>query len=363
MLDFFMGANTPRGFVSRFDGLADPAEGGRLWVVKGGPGTGKSTLMKEVRAALAPYCREIHSIRCSADPGSLDAVVFPEHRLAIADGTPPHPLEPRYPGAFENVVSVCGCWDQDALYARRREIEELSDFCGELHREAANALRCGCRLVGEGRALLSRAVKREKLADFCRAFARREFPAAPEAPEETRRLLWAVTGEGRTAYPATLSALCPRLWVLEDDWGEVAGPMASLLRELALEAGLPVLTGLDPLAPADRPEAVLVPQLGVGFASCGAFGMPEAPWPGAKKMRASRFLDPAALREHRRRLSFLSGAAGSLFDQASARMQEARLAHDDLEKIYASAMDFEAVKALAERTAEDLLRAAHVKVC
>ena len=45
-LHFFLGANTPQGFVSRFDQLADWREGWREFVLKGGPGTGKSTLMR-----------------------------------------------------------------------------------------------------------------------------------------------------------------------------------------------------------------------------------------------------------------------------------------------------------------------------
>jgi Cdc6-like AAA superfamily ATPase len=47
-LHFFLGANTPQGFVSRYDQLADPTDGWHEFVIIGGPGTGKSTMMKKI---------------------------------------------------------------------------------------------------------------------------------------------------------------------------------------------------------------------------------------------------------------------------------------------------------------------------
>ena len=40
------GGNTSKGFYSRFDNIISPEEARRIFVIKGGPGTGKSTLMK-----------------------------------------------------------------------------------------------------------------------------------------------------------------------------------------------------------------------------------------------------------------------------------------------------------------------------
>ena len=36
---FFMGANTPGGFVGYLDDLYDPADGWRAYLIKSGPGT------------------------------------------------------------------------------------------------------------------------------------------------------------------------------------------------------------------------------------------------------------------------------------------------------------------------------------
>lgn len=90
ILRFFLGANSSQGFVSRFDQLGNPNEGWRCTIIKGGPGTGKSSIMKSLVTAMADQCNYIEEIYCSSDVDSLDGVIFPEKKLSIADGTSPH---------------------------------------------------------------------------------------------------------------------------------------------------------------------------------------------------------------------------------------------------------------------------------
>lgn len=97
-LRFLLGANTPQGFVSRFDQLADVDEGWRTLVIKGGPGSGKSTMMKKIAAELQKKHGTIEMIHCSSDVDSVDGVIIPALKLAIADGTPPH-------GRVHNIIN------------------------------------------------------------------------------------------------------------------------------------------------------------------------------------------------------------------------------------------------------------------
>ena len=48
---FFAAANTSSGFVSFFDRLFDPKTLKKIYILKGGPGVGKSTLMKNAAKA------------------------------------------------------------------------------------------------------------------------------------------------------------------------------------------------------------------------------------------------------------------------------------------------------------------------
>ena len=52
-VQYFLGANSPQGFYSLYSELIDPETAKTVYILKGGPGCGKSTLMKQVAARLA----------------------------------------------------------------------------------------------------------------------------------------------------------------------------------------------------------------------------------------------------------------------------------------------------------------------
>lgn len=93
-IQYFLGANSPSGFYSLYDQLLPPETARAIYILKGGPGCGKSTLMRAV-AALARQAGEgAEYILCSGDPDSLDAVIFPNLAVALVDGTAPHGMAP-----------------------------------------------------------------------------------------------------------------------------------------------------------------------------------------------------------------------------------------------------------------------------
>lgn len=87
---FFLGANSSQGFVSRFDQLERQKDSWNTYIIKGGPGSGKSTLMKKIAAALQKKGGYIEEIYCSSDANSLDGLILHRQSVSIADGTPPH---------------------------------------------------------------------------------------------------------------------------------------------------------------------------------------------------------------------------------------------------------------------------------
>lgn len=88
--NYFLGANTASGFVSRFDQLHTDRRIKKLIILKGGPGCGKSTFMKKLRKTAADLGADTESCPCSSDPSSLDALLIPAAGLAVVDGTAPH---------------------------------------------------------------------------------------------------------------------------------------------------------------------------------------------------------------------------------------------------------------------------------
>ena len=148
---FFLGANTPSGFYSLYDQMLDPAEARRVFLLKGGAGCGKSSLMKRVAASLEEAGQSVEYIRCSGDPDSLDAVIFPQLKAAIVDATAPHVQEPRLPGVVESYVDLGRFYDHPALAEKREEIEKATLGYKSHYTRAYRCLTAAAQLLEDNR--------------------------------------------------------------------------------------------------------------------------------------------------------------------------------------------------------------------
>lgn len=91
---YFLGANSPQGFYSLYDQLIKIEDAAAVYILKGGAGCGKSTLMRQVALAAEDENEQVEYILCSGDPDSLDAIVLPAQGVALVDGTAPHAAAP-----------------------------------------------------------------------------------------------------------------------------------------------------------------------------------------------------------------------------------------------------------------------------
>lgn len=116
--NFFLGANSGEGFQNLFSQITDLEDTYDLMVLKGGPGVGKNTFMREIGRAMEAAGTPVEYLWCSGDPDSLDGVVLPDLRCAVVDGTSPHVVEPRYPAAVDRYVDLGRFYDLTAAKAR-----------------------------------------------------------------------------------------------------------------------------------------------------------------------------------------------------------------------------------------------------
>ena len=124
--NMFPGGNTSKGFYSYYDYILPQQEAVRIFCLKGGPGTGKSTLMKEIGSYFAAKGEQIEFMWCSSDPVSLDGLVLKDRGVAIVDGTSPHFVDPVNPGAVDEIVDLGRFWNQEELEESREKIIECN---------------------------------------------------------------------------------------------------------------------------------------------------------------------------------------------------------------------------------------------
>ena len=132
--EYFAGGNSSEGFFSYSSYIMSQSKAKKIICIKGGPGTGKSTLMKmAARKYWDTY--DVELFHCSSDPDSLDGVVVPQLGLAIVDGTAPHVIDPIHPAAVDTIFNAGDFWVEAGIKAHRESIVLLSAAIAEGYRD------------------------------------------------------------------------------------------------------------------------------------------------------------------------------------------------------------------------------------
>lgn len=120
--NFFAGANTGEGFVNRFKNINN--DDGFMYIIKGGSGTGKSSMMKKIGEHFLKKNFDVEYYYCSSDVSSLDGVRICKLNVCVVDGTSPHIMEADIPNIKNKIINV-GEFIKNDVYSYKNEIEEI----------------------------------------------------------------------------------------------------------------------------------------------------------------------------------------------------------------------------------------------
>ena len=351
-IQYFLGANAPSGFYSLYHELLSPEEASAIYILKGGPGCGKSTLMRRIGARMEQEGLAAEYILCSGDPASLDALVLPQLKIALVDGTAPHVVEPKYPGAVERYVNMGACYDTAALSQLRSEIMSCMSGYKGCYQRAYRCLDASSSIFEDVRSTLLTDGLAEKLAKRARGILSRELPRRRGVTGQVRqRFLGAVTHMGQLCLFDTALVQCGRIYELSDSYGLAHELLIHLLAG-AVSGGYDVVACPDPMAP-DRLAHLLIPQLGLAFLTSS----PALPFPGTpyRRLRLDAAADREILRHNRPRLRFARKVSAALLEEAVASLEQAKAMHDDLEAVYNPHVNFGLVNEIAQAIGDEIL--------
>ncbi len=344
---YFAGANTSRGFVGAYPALVREGELDRLYILKGGSGTGKSTLIRNCaeRARLAGA--QVTMLLCSSDPASADGVILVGkngRRAAVVDGTAPHTMDPTLPGAVGEIVSLGECWQTAVLTAARSEIGHHTAEKQAAYRLAYRYLAAYGEITDAARALLSECVLKDKMT----AAVRRLTAGIPKGKAFREEILYTSAVSMRGLYRlSTFGQLAGREISVLDAYGS-ASFFWDALRDTAAERRCTVYFAPAPGETKTSFEAYL-PESGAAFRT--VFEREED---GGAVVNMQRFLDRRALAAVRGRLRFADRCREMLMTGALEALGRAREHHFALEEIYKTAMDFTAVEEIGVRIAQKI---------
>ena len=352
---YFASSNSSEGFKNRYREVFGRAD--KLYVIKGGPGTGKSSLMKKCALAAEKKGYGVEYYYCSSDPESLDGVLIfvNGEAIGIVDGTAPHLWEPELVGAREELIDLGRFWNSELLREQKNEILALNNKKSAAYRRAYAYLRSCGNLRAVTDSLLKKATDYQKLRSAAERLARSldlENGKASVIPAIT----CAVSMNGRCKLD-TFEQGSERLWRVSDFYGvgewfldELADCLGAYNASLRLS--------YDPIN-ADRTDGIFVENIKCGFVlsrhdSSGAEEREENE--NDKLINPKRFIHTEKLREIRGELRYAARLYQDCLDGALHALSEAKVYHFLLEDIYKHAMHFGALGEFAKEFVEKIVK-------
>lgn len=338
-VEIFLGANSADGFINRFTSPYNAKDNWKCYIIKGGPGTGKSSFMKKVANKAVKLGEQVTVCPCSSDPDSLDAVILHKRKKVVLDGTAPHIVDPKYPGVCEQILNFGDFWNEDVLTRHKDDIIRLTDENKLYHTKASKYLSALGRLIRDDMRISLIACDIEKTVNFAQRLAHKVLKQQNKAPAEEICFLNAVTPKGNVFFKDTIEKYAQDKVVINDEYGTVSGIILSVVRDIALSLGYSIITVKNNILPSDKTDCIIVKEANVAFCTDNIF----TPIDSDRKIRITRFTDKEVMQSYVKRLRFNKKLEKELLESATDTIAKAKAVHDSLEECYKAAMDYTAL--------------------
>lgn len=325
---YFLGANSDKGFVSYFKQLQDASASLQLLILKGGPGSGKSTLMKRVAAYAQENGHTVEYVPCASDKQSLDAFIDLTKGFAMVDGTAPHVEDPHYPGALQHIMYTGNLWNCDLLEKNKGDIICLTERINALHSSAAAYIKGAGALLGENAKKSEAYIKTDSFYKVSEKIVR-NLPA-DSGGKEIKRLLSAVSVGEIVRFEETVSVLSQKTVVIDDAWGAYTDRLIKFVISCASERGIGVISFPCSVSK-ERYEHLYIPATGLFITTFKS---------GIHCKNAEIYNDLYEKIEDEHIFVQRKETAALLLEKACGEVKSAKMLHDELERYYVEAMDF-----------------------
>ncbi|MFB6466308.1 PRK06851 family protein [Cytobacillus sp. Hz8] len=347
--NYFAGGNTARGFFSLYESNLQGLS--RVYILKGGPGTGKSTLMKTIGNNWLKKGFNIEFLHCSSDNDSIDGVIIPALKVGIVDGTAPHIIEPAAPGAIEEYVNLGEAWDSEKLSLQASEIIFLNSQIKEAFQSAYRTFNSALSIHDDWEKIYIENMDFKK-ADELTATLKKSFFANMSLNKKAdirHRFLGAATPKGAVDFVPNLTEDIPKRYFIK---GRAGSGKSTLLKELATKAearGFDVEIyhcGFDP----HSLDMVIVRELGIAIFDSTA---PHEYFPSRDGDEIvdmyEKVIMPGTDEIYAERIAEIAKLYRAKMNEATGYLAQAKELHDHLEAIYLEAMDFQVADGIRER--------------
>ena len=358
--EFFPGGNTWQGFYSLYDYVIEK-DARRIFVMKGGPGVGKSRFMRLIgnEMLMRGYNVEFHY--CSSDNYSLDGVVLPDIKIALVDGTAPHIIDPQNPGVVDEIIHLGDHWNEKKLAAHRDDVLAVNKKYKRTFRTVYSSLKGAKVAFDEWSGYIRESRNEAEINDLTYKIIRAIFGGdhnpKGNTPHERHLFASAITPDGIVNKYESILQGYHKIFVLKGKPGSGKSKIIKAVQCAAAVAGLGTEVFRCGFAPEDY-DAVLIPELktGIIYTEYPLVSRVSKVCGEITAYNLDAFLEPGKLGSYRVEIEDCSTRFWQLIHRAIAYLKTAKGLHDKMEEYYISSMDFDAVNKRREATLRRILQ-------
>lgn len=363
---YFPGNNTPQGFYSYYNYILGQREANRIICLKGGPGTGKSTFLKYIGKGLEQEGIDVDYLHCSADEHSLDGILVPEKSIAIIDGTSPHVIDPKTPGAVDCILNFGDFWNDKMIAVEKEKIIAHNELCSRWYRIGYGYLQAAGS-IGKTLAMIqNEGIEDSELYGFASDVIHREYKDYPISmgPGRIKKFFaTAITPYGFYNGIKDILAGIKKVYLFNVPEGYQNQSVMQMILEGAKYRGLDVWCYYCPMGPEDKIEHMVIPQLSLAFVTTNKWHDVEA-WELTDLEGEEReiiHLDICDYQSYyftesnRSLLLQLGTYYEDMLNAAVYAFSKAKENHDAVEGFYTGTMDFESVNRKAKELIDEIL--------
>ncbi|WP_410984379.1 PRK06851 family protein [Bacillus cereus] len=357
ILNYYAGGNTARGFYSLYEENLIGLE--RLFILKGGPGTGKSSLMKAIGREWAGRGYDIELLHCSSDNKSIDGVIIPKLKVGIVDGTAPHVIEPKTPGVVEEYVNLGVAWDSEKLRKHKDEIKRYISEASGAFQSAYACFKEALAIHDDWERIYIDNIDFQKANELTNQLIQKLFAGNKGKQAVVKhRFLGAATPKGAVDFVPNLTEGIPHRYFIKGRPGSGKSTMLKKLAAAAEEKGFEVEVyhcGFDP----NSLDMIIVRELGFAIFDSTA---PHEYFP---EREGDEIIDMYDLivtagtdEKYATEIRDVSIQYKTKMSEAMSFLAKAKAVRDKLERIYITAMDFAKVDAYKDEIQSEFERIA-----
>ncbi|MBS4534459.1 ATP-binding protein [Clostridium sp. D2Q-14] len=349
--DLFPGGNTSEGFYSYYDYIIEK-DANRIFILKGGPGVGKSSLMKNIGKEFIDRGYDLEYHHCSSDDYSIDSITIPKLKVAMIDGTAPHIVDPKNPGAVDEIINLGDFWNKDKMEENKDEIILLSNEVSKSFKRAYKYLKAIRPLIEDIIEMNVEALNFGKINFITNELISEIFKDRIYLNKrgKIRHLFGsAYTPNGNIDYNKSILSVCKKIYRLKGDYGTGKTTILRKIYNDAIERGLDVEVLHTPLIP-EKIQSIYIKDIEIGITTSDKLQSVD------NILDLKNYMDIDILNKNENKIIEDKQLVDQLMSKSVENLKEAKYIHDELEKFYIKNINFDGINLLKKDLINRILK-------